>query len=168
MDTHNRDQVSAQPARSTRDGAGDDDLALDRAIQQALSVEPSPEFVARVRLALSAEPRPAFRIAWWGIGISVLASVVLAVAVIWPARRDGVTPIDLSQATNVSERTGEAHVEVLIPAEERAGWRLLMAMVSQSREMNQIDLEGLSLDPLSMPADLSAPALQVEPIALIQ
>ena len=62
--------------------------AIDREIAQALAVEPSPEFVARVRMRIASEPPP--RRAWptWMplmAGATAIAAAVL-IAVIAPWR----------------------------------------------------------------------------------
>jgi hypothetical protein len=59
-------------------------------------------------------------------------------------------------------------VEVLIAPEERAGWRLLLGMVAASRQIAGLDAEGPTLDPLTPPANLSAPLLAIEPIVVTQ
>jgi hypothetical protein len=60
-----------------------DDLELDRELQAALDVTPSPEFVARVRGAV-ANQRGGFLAGGWsvpaGLGCATFAAVVLAVA----------------------------------------------------------------------------------------
>jgi hypothetical protein len=63
------------------------DAALEREIERAVGVDPSPAFVARVRTRISSEPALArgASAAWaFGAGGVMLASAVLA-AVLWPA-----------------------------------------------------------------------------------
>lgn len=63
------------------------DSQLDRELESALGVEPSPEFLARVRTRVAAEPEvPMWRQALWGRGAQpavamALVSVLLAVVV---------------------------------------------------------------------------------------
>ena len=54
---------------------------IDDELRQALTVDPSPEFVARVRTRIAAEPAPARWGFWWVAigGIGVLAVIVVAV-----------------------------------------------------------------------------------------
>jgi hypothetical protein len=73
----------------SRSGPLSDDELLDRALEAALDVDPSPEFVARVRLRVAGEPRAA---SWGGpwraaaAGGAVAACVLLAVW-LWPLER---------------------------------------------------------------------------------
>lgn len=63
------------------------DSQLDRELESALGVEPSPEFLARVRTRIAAEPEMSvWRLAIWRRGVQpglvmALAAVVLAVVV---------------------------------------------------------------------------------------
>jgi hypothetical protein len=65
------------------DRSGDQmtESAVDRELQAMLAVDPSPEFVARVRTRIASEPEPT---AWWlswkfAVGVAMAAVVVLAV-----------------------------------------------------------------------------------------
>jgi hypothetical protein len=59
------------------------DAALDREIEAALAVEPSPEFLARVRLSLAAEPaRPSWR-RWAFVGAAAAAAAAVLVIATW-------------------------------------------------------------------------------------
>jgi hypothetical protein len=82
------------------------DAALDRELDAAVNVDPSPEFVARIRLRVAAEPR---RTGWrwqWrlaGAGVAV-AAVALLAAGLWPAtrsdeRREAAARTPASRAT---------------------------------------------------------------------
>ena len=57
------------------------DQELDRALASALDVEPRPDFQARVRVRVAAEPSPSFWLAPWRIAAGVAAVAVIAVAV---------------------------------------------------------------------------------------
>jgi len=63
------------------------DSQLDRELESALDVEPSPEFLARVRTRVAAEPEVSmWRLAMWGRGVQPLVAmavvgVLLAVVV---------------------------------------------------------------------------------------
>ena len=70
------------------------DDALDRELTAALAVDPSPEFQARVRTRIAAEPAP--RSPWlrWAVLTACAAPVVLALVLvdpaIWPDRTEPV------------------------------------------------------------------------------
>jgi hypothetical protein len=70
--------------------------AIDRELQRALAVDPSPEFVARVRMRVASEPPP--RRGWtpWAMWTSVAAAalfaVALAIAVAVPRQQTAPTP----------------------------------------------------------------------------
>ena len=58
------------------------DTALDREIEELLAVEPSPEFLARIRARVAAEPEPgSWQHGWWWLAAGATAVGVLAVAV---------------------------------------------------------------------------------------
>src|SRR5947208_16989703 len=64
--------------------------AIEREIAQALAVDPSPEFVARVRMRVASEPAP--RRGWWMpvlVGASAInAAVTIAVVGPWRGSQD--------------------------------------------------------------------------------
>ena len=65
------------------------DEALEREIARALAVDPSPEFVARVRTQIANEPRPTvWRMSWMLSAFALVAVAVLLAVMI--DRRDGV------------------------------------------------------------------------------
>jgi hypothetical protein len=84
---------------------------IDDEIKDALNVEPSPEFVARVRTRIASEPEPsAWRWPWTVAAIGAMAAALLiAVVVSRPAPRP-----DAVQAS------GPEVVQALRPALERA------------------------------------------------
>ncbi len=63
--------------------------AIDREIERALAVEPSPEFMARVRRRIANEPTPtAWRAPWVVLAIGAMAGVmVVVIAVSRPAQK---------------------------------------------------------------------------------
>ena len=63
------------------------DAGLERDIERALAVEPSPEFLARVRAELAAQPESMpWRIAWtWLAAGSVVAAITAAIVLSRPA-----------------------------------------------------------------------------------
>lgn len=59
-------------------------VSIDRELQRALDVDPSPDFVARVRMRVASEPAPAQRWSWWHMvsaGAVLATLAVLAVVV---------------------------------------------------------------------------------------
>jgi hypothetical protein len=63
------------------------DAALERDIERALAVEPSPEFLARVRAEIDAQPeRTPWRIAWTWLAVgSAVAAITAAIVLSRPA-----------------------------------------------------------------------------------
>jgi hypothetical protein len=89
------------------DEAVGDEIARD--IARALAVDPSPEFVARVRTQIANEPTPsAWRFSWttWIAGGAVAAAIVLAAVL----ARSNRAPAPVSQTTLVARSLGEAVV----------------------------------------------------------
>jgi hypothetical protein len=59
------------------------DAALEREIERALAVDPSPEFLVRVRARIADEPAPASRgFGWLFAGVAATAVAAAAVAVV--------------------------------------------------------------------------------------
>jgi hypothetical protein len=63
-------------------GALTEDAALAREIEAALKVDPSPEFVARVRTRIAAEPAPSVWSFWRMVSVAAAAAVVIVLAVL--------------------------------------------------------------------------------------
>jgi len=58
------------------------DGEIDRALAKALSVEPSPEFVARVRMRIASEPEPSdWRFSWMFAASACTLAIAMAVTV---------------------------------------------------------------------------------------
>jgi hypothetical protein len=72
------------------DGTLNDD-ALDRELERALAVDPSPEFVARVRTRIANEPARSPWRASWMFAVSAAAAVVVTAVVLRVSNR-GVVP----------------------------------------------------------------------------
>ena len=69
-----------------------DDVELDRALNTALSVSPSPEFVARVRTAIAQEPAAGWAITRWLVPAGVMTLLVmLAIDLTKPGPQPAVT-----------------------------------------------------------------------------
>jgi hypothetical protein len=66
------------------------DAALEREIERALAVDPSPEFLVRVRARIADEPAPASRGFGWlfaGAAATAVAAAVVAVVMLRPQQR---------------------------------------------------------------------------------
>lgn len=62
------------------------DASVDGEIESLLAVEPSPEFVARVRAHVAQEPEPRGWRAPWMVAVPVVAAVVIVAMIAWPSR----------------------------------------------------------------------------------
>jgi len=139
------------------------DTRLEREIESALAVDPSPEFVVRIRARVAAEPTPAMRWYSWR-WVSVTAAIgVIAIAAwfAWPSARVEPAPtINVSQTlpeTNVvdaSPRDAAAPVAhpdaprttrqqarivptlpaVVIPENEKRGFQLLLEELHDGKD----------------------------------
>jgi hypothetical protein len=66
------------------------DAALEREIERALAVDPSPEFLVRVRARIADEPAPAARGFGWlfaGVAAAAVAAAVVALVMLRPEQR---------------------------------------------------------------------------------
>jgi hypothetical protein len=97
------------------------DPSLDREIESLLAVEPSPEFLARVRARVAAEPAPG---GWrtWMLVVPGVAVVAIAVLIVWPSREQA--PNHHAPALPVSQQTAEAVLPVIPPAASSEGSRV--------------------------------------------
>jgi hypothetical protein len=85
-----------------RDNRALTDRDLDRELDAALEIDPSPEFLARVRMRIESEPRrapwplgvPVGARRWAVVGLGALAVAALAVAVIRPGRSESPRPVN--------------------------------------------------------------------------
>ena len=66
------------------------DAAFDRQIESLLGVEPSPEFVARVRARVADEPEPGRWWTSWTLAVAGAGGVVIIAMLAWPSPE--VTP----------------------------------------------------------------------------
>jgi len=64
---------------------GVNDPSLDREIESLLTVEPSPEFVARVRARVADEPEPGRWRTAWLFALAGAVAVVIGALVVWPS-----------------------------------------------------------------------------------
>jgi len=78
------------------------DAALERELERALAVDPSPEFLVRVRARIADEPAPASRGFGWlfaGVATAAAAAVlVLAMRMVSPARQSETAPLLASRS----------------------------------------------------------------------
>jgi len=89
------------------------DELLARRIENALSVEPSPEFVARVRTRIEREPAPSAWFVWWWPAAAGVVAATIALAVI-------VTSIDRDTSASVSGAPVVASIAKPAPAATEA------------------------------------------------
>jgi hypothetical protein len=74
----------------TRPHATLTDEALERDLARALAVEPSPEFLARVRTRIASEPAPrAWKVSWLIGAVGAVAAAVIVAAI--ATRPDQIT-----------------------------------------------------------------------------
>jgi hypothetical protein len=62
------------------------DALLDREIESLLAVEPSPEFVARVRTRVAQEPEQGRWRSVWMFAVAGTVAVVIVAVIAWPSR----------------------------------------------------------------------------------
>lgn len=155
---------------------------VDREIQQALAVDPSPEFQARVRIRLSEEPqRSRLGIGWIVSGAAALAAVALLA--VFVSSRDDVAPrapdpvAAAVQTAAAAEPAPPPAVEqaalappapirgnrtevVLVPAAEREAFRRFVRAATENGLAYAVAREGVDDAPLSVPE------LAIEPIVI--
>jgi len=89
---------------------------IDRELTSALSIEPSPDFRARVRARIGREPaRQSWNLHWWVVGAGMAAvSVLIAIAVGGVNRRQHDSPARIGMVTSAAEVP--AAVDASMPA----------------------------------------------------
>jgi hypothetical protein len=161
---------------------------LDRQIQEALAVDPSPEFQARVRIRLAEEPRRSHVGTGWLLsGVTGIAAVaVLAVLVssrddVRPRPADAVAPpaarsapavepapaagpaIPAPPSEPIRRVTGRNTIQtVLVPPSEREAFRRFLQAVTENR-VTHVVLPDLQEDALNVP-DITIDPIVIEPI----
>jgi hypothetical protein len=167
------------------------DSALEHEIESLLAIEPSPEFVARVRTRIANEPEPSrWRLAWVVVPAMGMC-IVLFVSVmgVWsrpepPAPVQAVTPspvpptiverepaVELPRAVArvaAQKRVQRAAVadpfpEVVISEDERRAFANLLLAVQQERLPALVRAEDEIKEPL-VPALLEIERLTIEPL----
>jgi hypothetical protein len=157
--------------------------ALDRELAAALSVEPSPEFRARVRARIVAEPAPSSSWQWWGLAVAgalaaagmVVFTLPRAKAVAQPDRVEARTvPAEAARpapradvvtkptpaTARVEKGSVSAEPEVLIDTYEA---RAIRALVDRARG-EQIELTPLVVAPPPMMEAHAVQAIYIAPI----
>jgi len=159
--------------------------AFDRELKEALDIDPSPEFLARVRTRLASEPEPS---AWrfpWLIPAAGLGAIVVA-AVVVTSQRDPVVvqtfgsadpdPIAVQTFRSAETDPGVAQtfrsavadskpLEVIISPDEVRGLRRLIAMAAEE----DANLESLLAGPTILATvgpegEITLPPITIEPI----
>jgi hypothetical protein len=160
---------------------------LDRQIQEALAVDPSPDFRARVRIRLAEEPRR-YRVGTGWLLSGVMGLTVVVVLAVFVSSRDGgrlrpadvVAPAAAGSAVVVepvsppaiqkptAERVRRvtrptATQVVLVPASEREAFRRFLDAVTEHPLTYAIAPDTREDAPLSVP-DLTIEPILIEPI----
>lgn len=92
------------------------DTSLDREIESMLAVEPSPEFVARVRSRVAQDPGPGSWPSWMFALAGAVAVVIVAIAM-WPSSEPAssiTVPVQRPQVAQVVKPSAQPEV-VLTP-----------------------------------------------------
>jgi len=89
------------------------DPSLDREIESLLAVEPSPEFLARVRARVAEEPAPG-RWRTWMLVVPGAAVVAFALLIVWPSREQA--PDHHAPALPASQQAAEVAQQASPPA----------------------------------------------------
>jgi hypothetical protein len=91
------------------------DTPLDREIEAMLSVDPSPDFVSRVRTRIANQPVPFWTFGWTSLAAgSVVVAVVVAVAV--SGTRDNVQPEAVAPISKTTMRVDSPSDDLPVPA----------------------------------------------------
>ena len=161
-----------------------DDQSLNRELQSALDVDPSPEFLAKVRARIAAEPRPSrWRLAW--VMMPAVAAIVL-VAMLWPppeapmpvriasapgpiAQADPPAPEQPPTASAPVRRAARRVVAeprppaVVLNAAEVAAFNRLVSRI----EMGALPVGDDVLEPPDLPAEIEFAPITIAPIAFV-
>jgi hypothetical protein len=164
------------------------DASLDREIASLVGVEPSPEFVARVRARVAEAPLPRGWWTRWEFGVAVAAVAMIAVVVVW--RSQSATPLDAGDvpAQLALERQTAPVVPVVPPAaavtqqvardvvsrprrvqrDERAAERTIPVAVVAKEDARAFELllSVIRQDALVFDADMPNSALSVSTLAV--
>jgi hypothetical protein len=169
-----------------------DESAIDREIKAALSVEPSPEFLARVRTRVANEPAPTgWRLPWvFAAAGAVVATIVIAVAVSrsgqrtdvnsigrapWSAKVVPEVPVTPPPAVPVEQpRVAESDMKPKRPAIVVSGFSRTEPEVlidpGEARALRRL-LAGIRdrrIDVATLPPELLQPLAAIQPLSAIQ
>jgi hypothetical protein len=117
---------------------------LDRELASLLSVEPSPEFRARVRTRIAGEPSPrSWYLQWRVVACGVVAAAVVIAAVVGrvslpgngqrPSRLVIAVPSPRSARAVIHRSSPTGEPEVLVAPRDARGLRQLEALVREGR-----------------------------------
>jgi hypothetical protein len=168
------------------------DTSLDREIEAMLSVEPTPQFVSRVRSRIAAAPPPGWNMGWTGLAAgSVVVAVVVAVVVSRPhevVQPEALAPIartsmqvdspsdDLPIPSRVNSakpperhkprvsRTAFREPQVLINPKEATALRHFLANPQPART----ELSLVTIEPQPLPEFTFTPLPTFDPMAVLQ
>jgi hypothetical protein len=154
---------------------------LDRQLADAVNVDPSPEFVARVRGRVAHEASPV-RTRWWPMAAAAcLAAAIIAVAL--PKHRvDLAVPerptltasaprvaqpssAPFTTATVVKGRRRAKSPEVIVAAEDRRGLQALVDLVREGRVTVIFPEKSPDVEPLEVKAIVVSP-IDIAPLAI--
>ena len=79
------------------------DASFDREIESLLAVEPSPEFVARVRARVAEEPEPRRWWTSWTLAVAGAVAVVILAVTAWPSREPAASVTTAIPPPRISE-----------------------------------------------------------------
>jgi hypothetical protein len=164
-------------------------MSLEREIEDLLAVEPSPEFVAKVRQRIAAEASPSSRWLSWRHAVAAIGfAAVVGAALLWPSAGP-VAPRDAEAIAPINQRPGASASEasvapvasgpsprrafaapnrraaspVLIRRDEATAMNLLLTRV---REGTLPDMtEALAAVDAAGPEWIAIPPVVIEPIA---
>jgi hypothetical protein len=131
----------------------------DAELRAALNIEPSAEFVARVRTRIASEPAPSrWRLAWVMVPVATAAVVILGALIEMRPRPEPAAPIQAEAPTSVSpvpapvavenepavrgvrlqaertvKRVAPAFPDVLVSADERRALEFVAAITARGR-----------------------------------
>lgn len=119
-------------------------IDLDREIESLFTVEPSPEFVARVRARVAEEPEPGGWRAPWMFAVAGTVTVAIVVALIaWPSSDmtpSNTVPAEPPQIAGSAQATPSSPVPVMPSARRpQAATRTVAIAVERDRSID-IDL----------------------------
>ena len=166
------------------------DEMLERRIEQALAVEPPPEFVARVRTRIEREPAPSTWVVWWRPAAAGVLAMTIAVAVIVTSINRNTTSLvsDPPVAASVSKPAPSAteappqpvREAVVAPAamrtvathnssrivDERTALRLLITNIREGR-IDAAELTNLETPRFEPIREISIEPIDIEPVPQI-